>query len=101
MVFNPSFVETLASDPGFYNIRLTCMNFLGMSSYQDMEFEVIGDPMPLISVPPSVHFQKSLGVVVPAFISQDSICPGDTVVYQWTSEDLAIPDGSYSKKDFR
>ena len=80
---------------------LSCTNFLGMSHYREFEIEVIGDPMPLISVPEAVYFQKSHGVVVPAFISQESICPGDLVLYKWTSPDLAIPNDSYGGKDFR
>ena len=98
---SPSMVETLAGQPGFYTLHLSCSNFLGMSDSENVEVEVIGDPMPLIAVPPSVTFQKSGGVVVPASISQDSICPGDSVEYTWTSTDLDIDGGSYSYKDFR
>lgn len=101
MVLEPSFVQTLAQTPGFYNIRLTCTNFLGLWDHRDIEFEVVGDPMPLISVPQSVSFQKSMGIVVPAQIHQDSICTGDSVAYHWTSPDLDIPGGNYTKKDFR
>ena len=101
MDFPPAFVRTLATNSGFYTMGLSCTNFLGMSDYREFEIEVIGDPMPLISVPETVYFQKSHGIVVPASISQESICPGDIVLYKWTSPDLAIPNGSYNGKDFR
>jgi hypothetical protein len=94
-------VEDLADKPGFYNMRLTCTNFLEKSNSYDIEFEVIGVPLPLISAPKEVTYLRSEGLVIPVSISQKSVCPGDVVVYNWTSPDFEIPNGFLARKDFR
>eukprot|EP00210_Caulerpa_lentillifera_P006715 g6417.t1 len=98
---SPTVVTNLAMKPGFYTMNLTCSNFLNKADSTEIEFEVLGVPMPVISVPREVTYLRSAGLVIPASISQESVCPGDTVVYNWTSDDYGIPGGFLQRKDFR
>lgn len=101
MELNSSVVAELATKPGFYTMQLTCTNFLEKEDMTEIEFEVLGVPMPVISVPTNVTYLRSEGLAISASISQESVCPGDTVVYNWTSDEYAIPGGYLQRKDFR
>ncbi|CAD7704451.1 unnamed protein product [Ostreobium quekettii] len=100
---SPSEIRLL--EPGYYRVTVSAANFLQSESSSTIQFRVMGSPVPVVGVLGNTkrQFEVAKGFKISAFVESDSVCPGDKVVYRWTSEDevwwSAIPEGGIARKD--
>lgn len=100
-------IDALAQTPGRYSIKLTCSNFLGATDDFVASFDVIGTPVPSVTVVGAKErkFTLSEGFRISAYINPESVCPGNKVEYSWIQisgdGEQLIPVEGIHKKDIR